>query len=106
MINQLQKTKIEEELLFINNKLKGMSYSELKLLDGFPLADEKEIEGKIYEFSSWSEPAINAEDGVLAVLTDVWKKHVIGSARYMKGFLLDHSGNVVDLTECELWEYD
>ncbi len=97
---------IDAELASRISELKEITYSDLKRLDGNPMRGNREIQSKVYEFSSWAEQAIGETDGVLAVLTDTWKNNIIGSSRYMKGFLRSPNGIVRELNESELWEYD
>lgn len=88
-------------------KLKGIPYEELKILGENPLEEILEVLGRTFIFSSWSEPAVNEKEETIAVFVDTWRtKLFFISYRYIKGFLIEPSGQIRDLSETELWEYD
>jgi hypothetical protein len=102
---ELQK-KLDEELSSIAGELKNKQFHEYEKLKENPKTQNKNVFGKDFQFSSWSEPVVDGEENQLAILVDTWDKKLFWSNRFMKGFIVNPEGFVREINDEELWKYD
>ncbi|MDH5434918.1 MAG: hypothetical protein OEY19_13325 [Gammaproteobacteria bacterium] len=95
--------KIDQQLNQMISELKSLSYETLK--DLVSSSEKINIDGREFEFLSWSEPAVD-KGGYIAILVETSLKHLLFSSRPRKGFVINSAGNIRDLSEDETWEYD
>ncbi len=94
---------INEELIRVREDFKEKTEAELECLGTDMFERTYDIFGMECPLIAWSE---RDPDGALAVIIELRKKAMLGSTTcFQSGFRLK-DGNLVDLTESELWEYD
>lgn len=72
---------------------------------GTVLQDAVVVGSRTYQFSAFVK---EAPDSKLLVFVETWRPFLLGlaSSRYFRGFEVGSSGEIIDIPDEKLWQYD